>query len=95
MVRGFELFHLSRVEELMPRETALLLHKKLEEALDAARIAIVPISGKANEATRWKAILIDKTPSNMEAYLGAQGVVKWKVSKDTHLVLHNDSKWCA
>lgn len=74
---------MSSVQELILRRTALLLHKKLEEGLDAARMAIIPIPCTANEATKWKAILLDKTLSNIQAY-GDQGVVKWKVSKKAH-----------
>lgn len=67
----------------MSRKTALLLHKRLEEALDVARIAIVPIIGTADEAAKWKAILIDQTLSSIQAY-EHQGVVKWNVSKNAH-----------
>lgn len=83
MVHWFESFHLSRVQELMLRRTALLLHKKLEEVLDVARIMIVLIPCIANKATRWKAILLHKSLSSIQAF-GDQGVVKWKASRKAH-----------
>lgn len=67
----------------MARAIALLLHKKLEEALDAAKIAIIPIPNPASQEPNWKAILVDKTMSNQMAYYQRRGKTKWKVSMYT------------
>lgn len=55
------------------------MHKKLDEALDSATIAIITIAVASNLATRWKAIPIDKGMSNIHAY-AISGVVLWIVS---------------
>lgn len=80
----FVSFHLWRFEILMARTIALVLHKKLEEALDATKIAIIPIPGAAKEGTKWKAVLADKTISNQQALYADSGIVKWKVSDKAH-----------
>ena len=78
----FVSFHLWGFESLMARTIALLLHKKLEEALDATKIAIIPIPGAAKESTKWKAVVVDKTISNQQALYG--DTRKWKVSAKAH-----------
>ena len=72
----------------MVRTIALLLRRSIEKALDAAKIAIIPIPGRANDNTKWRVILIDQSMSNIQAYQDVmsdrpKGVVKWKVSKNS------------
>lgn len=94
MVYCFTLSHLSRVTGLIARTIALLLHKRLQEAFDAAKFAIIPILGADKGLTRWKVFLVDQTISNQQAY-HQQSVVKWKVSKNarrSHTMIL--SRWC-
>lgn len=68
------------------------MHKKLEEALDATKIAIIPIPGAAKEGTKWKAVLADKTISNQQALYADSGIVKWKDIDGKELVFLNENR---
>jgi hypothetical protein len=58
----------------------LILHKNIEEALDRARIAIVPIPSSSNELTRWKMLLIDEKMRNETAFVVTDNVfIRWRV----------------
>ncbi len=62
-------------------DLGLILERNLEEALDAAKIAIVPIPAKMKkgEKTEWKIVVTDPTVLNHQATGLGNAVVKWKV----------------
>lgn len=60
---------------------ALMLHKNLEMALDAARIAIVPIPTPNVPLSRWKLLVTDESMRDEAALVAVNNkVMKWKVS---------------
>ncbi|KAI9789413.1 MAG: hypothetical protein M1816_006073 [Peltula sp. TS41687] len=76
-----ELSYLFGVGEavLSDARNGLILHKKIEEALDSGLIAIVPVSEALETPTRWKLLLTDDSKAKDHALgFSGTGFVLWK-----------------
>lgn len=77
----FFLLPLLKKQGLTIEIVGLILHRNIEEALDRAQIAIVPIPSALKERTRWKVLLIDDRMKNQVAITVAKhDFIRWGVS---------------
>ena len=61
-----------------------MLQNNIGQAFDKARVAIVPIPTKRDEATKWKLLLADNNLKDLEAFRDQRGITRWKVNLQRH-----------